>query len=190
MYGDYAKRLWNETSTDARRRIANDKAGSAIRAVEHLIKSEEYVEFSEETDDARHKLLEACQAMLIAMEATTEQTAGKPAESTVGSLDTTKQVTIMQQSSPPKKVKKKKNKSRSVLFGVLMGVAVATWVFSGNYIFTVLFTLMTILGQLEYYRMVMNTGVYPARRISVIGACSMFLTVRTSPVLDIQPYRS
>jgi hypothetical protein len=36
---------------------------------------------------------------------------------------------------------------------------------------------MTILGQLEYYRMVMNTGVYAARRISVVGASSMFLTV-------------
>jgi hypothetical protein len=27
------------------------------------------------------------------------------------------------------------------------------------------------------YRMVINTGVYPARKISVVGACSMFLTV-------------
>ncbi|GMH78412.1 hypothetical protein TrLO_g1047 [Triparma laevis f. longispina] len=57
-----------------------------------------------------------------------------------------------------------------------MGLAVAVWVFSGNYIFTSLFTLMVLLGQLEYYRGVMSTGVYPARKISVVGSCAMFLT--------------
>ena len=72
----------------------------------------------------------------------------------------------------------KKKPRRSIMLGVIMGLAVACWVFSGNYVFTALFTLMTILGQLEYYRMIMRTGVYPARRISVIGASSMFLTVR------------
>ena len=60
-------------------------------------------------------------------------------------------------------------KSRSVLFGAVMGAVVACWVFSGNYIFTSLFTLMVILGQLEYYRGVISTGVYPARKISVLG---------------------
>ena len=79
-----------------------------------------------------------------------------------------------------KKPKKKRGR-RSILFGALMGVVVACWVFSGNYIFTGLFTLMTILGQLEYYRMVINTGVYPARRISIVGASSMFLTALFCP---------
>mmetsp|Transcript_33637 Transcript_33637/g.72851 ORF Transcript_33637/g.72851 Transcript_33637/m.72851 type:complete len:753 (-) Transcript_33637:964-3222(-) len=72
---------------------------------------------------------------------------------------------------------------RSILFGATMGALVAGWVFSGNYIFTGLFTLMTVLGQLEYYRMVINTGVYPARRISVLGACSMFVTALFAPDL-------
>jgi phosphatidate cytidylyltransferase len=49
--------------------------------------------------------------------------------------------------------------------------------------FTGLFTLMTVLGQLEYYRMIMKTGVYPARRISVAGACSMFVTALLLPDL-------
>eukprot|EP00586_Coscinodiscus_wailesii_P023376 CAMPEP_0172520148 /NCGR_PEP_ID=MMETSP1066-20121228/291834_1 /TAXON_ID=671091 /ORGANISM="Coscinodiscus wailesii, Strain CCMP2513" /LENGTH=393 /DNA_ID=CAMNT_0013302855 /DNA_START=472 /DNA_END=1650 /DNA_ORIENTATION=- len=80
-------------------------------------------------------------------------------------------------------MKKKKKPSRSILFGAAMGGIVACWVFSGNYLFTTLFTLMTILGQLEYYRMVMNTGVYPARRISIVGACAMFVTALFAPHL-------
>ena len=59
-----------------------------------------------------------------------------------------------------------------------MGAVVACWVFSGNYIFTGLFGLMTMLGQLEYYRMVMNAGIFPARRITIVGAISCFATVR------------
>jgi phosphatidate cytidylyltransferase len=78
---------------------------------------------------------------------------------------------------------KPRKKQRSVMFGAAMGLVVAGWVFSGNYLFTGLFTLMTILGQLEYYRLVMNTGVYPARRISIVGACSMFLTALFLPNL-------
>ena len=82
----------------------------------------------------------------------------------------------------PKKEKKKKG-GRSVLFGATMGLVVAGWVYSGNIAFTALFTLMTALGQLEYYRMVMNTGVYPARRISVLGACATFVTALFAPDL-------
>ncbi|KAL9182429.1 hypothetical protein ACHAXT_013081 [Thalassiosira profunda] len=83
----------------------------------------------------------------------------------------------------PAAEKKKKKGGRSVLFGATMGLAVACWVYSGNYIFTTLFTLMTALGQLEYYRMVMNTGIYPARRISVVGACATFVTALFAPDL-------
>jgi hypothetical protein len=50
---------------------------------------------------------------------------------------------------------KRKKPRRSILFGAAMGGVVACWVFSGNFIFTALFTLMTILGQLEFYRMAM-----------------------------------
>lgn len=64
-----------------------------------------------------------------------------------------------------------------------MGAVVALWVFSGNYLYTGLFTLLTVLGQLEYYRMVMQTGVFPARKISVVGACSMFVTALAAPNL-------
>jgi hypothetical protein len=47
----------------------------------------------------------------------------------------------------PELTPSKKKPRRSILFGAVMGVVVACWVFSGNYIFTGLFTLMTILGQ-------------------------------------------
>jgi hypothetical protein len=50
---------------------------------------------------------------------------------------------------------KRKKPRRSILFGSAMGAVVACWVFSGNFIFTALFTLMTVLGQLEFYRMAM-----------------------------------
>eukprot|EP00986_Skeletonema_menzelii_P002391 scaffold647_cov150-Skeletonema_menzelii.AAC.38 len=79
--------------------------------------------------------------------------------------------------------KKEKKKGRSVLFGATMGLVVAGWVYSGNITFTALFTLMTALGQLEYYRMVMNANIYPARRISVLGACATFVTALFAPDL-------
>lgn len=133
--------------------------------MENLVKDEEYVEFNNETTAARHNLLDACEAMLVEMRKAREAAAAKKVK-----------VIVPVEMESDKPIKKKKNR-RSILFGATMGAAVACWVFSGNWIFTGVFTLMTILGQLEYYRMVMNTGVYPARKISVIGASSMFLTV-------------
>jgi hypothetical protein len=166
IYADYATRLWNETNPVARKRIAQDKAAAAVRVVEHIMQGEEYVAFSPESEEARDELLHACQAMLKTMEnshtsneVTSKQVATKPS------------VAEESASAKPQKAR------RSILFGAIMGAMVACWVFSGNYIFTGIFTLMTVLGQLEYYRMVMNTGIYPARRISIVGACSMFLTV-------------
>lgn len=168
IYGDYFQWLWRETSVEARHRIARDKTASAIRSLENVLNREE---FSEETSDARQQLLDACDGMISEL--------GKSDK--VNGDSTEMQVTDGSKKLAPKKKKKKKQR-RSILFGALMGAAVTCWVFSGNWVFTGLFTLMTILGQLEYYRMVINTGVYPARRISVVGACSMFLTVSLAHV--------
>ena len=175
IYTSYAKRLWNETNVDARRKIANDKVKGSIRAMQHVLRSNEYVEFSDGSVEARDRLLLACDEMLKTLP-----------QGGIGQLSETTKSAIVDiggteaGSDTDKPVSKKPR--RSILFGALMGLAVAIWVFSGNYIFTGLFCLMTILGQLEYYRMVMNTGVYPARRITIIGASSMFLTVRR-PIL-------
>jgi len=172
IYANYASRLWTETNPEARGKIAKRKAELAIRHVQTVIRDDEYKQFSDVSDEARQQLLDACDGLLIAM--------GNKKEGPVNGIEkeTTAVAKVGEDTDKPKK-----KKSRSVLFGALMGLAVACWVFSGNYIFTGLFTLMTILGQLEYYRMVQNTGVYPARRISIIGACSMFLTALFTPNL-------
>ena len=170
IYVDYAKRLWNETNTTQRQRIAKQKAASAIQRVQHYMRGEEYMDLGLETNEedpekrryARDKLIEACDTVLEL------ESMQSPADDAI---------TAPTASNQSQETKVTKKKSRSVLFGATMGAIVALWVFSGNYIFTGLFTAMTILGQLEYYRMVMNAGVFPARKISVLGACFMFITV-------------
>ena len=167
VYTGYAKRLWKETDPKERSKIANDKVAQTARDMHHVLTSEhETITSSSSSNgdskrlEASTQLLKACEHMLSTLEETSE-------ESTAVTND---------EKSKSKPAKKEK-KQRSILFGALMGAVVACWVFSGNHLFTGMFCLMTILGQLEYYRMVMNTGVFPARRISVIGATSMFLTV-------------
>jgi len=282
IYTTYLQRLWQETSTTQRQRIARDRATRAVRRVQHLMRGEEYgPDFlsgdvatkekgegsdaqqgtaSDVKDDpvhayklerARSRMLEACDDVLSAMDdgvetapaATTtagenvdlgesqylhmldeEDGAANPnivGEEPMDKLDpgeseylhgldeeaktnaeknkdllvqggiksseddaASKQVAKVDASKAALKKKADGGKPRrSILFGAAMGALVAGWVFSGNYVFTGMFTLMTILGQLEYYRMVMNTGVYPARRISVVGACSMFVTALFAPDL-------
>lgn len=73
----------------------------------------------------------------------------KPEETTLSSDENS--VTIKKEGGAEGStvVPAKKKKSRSIMFGAAMGAVVACWVFSGNYIFTGLFTLMTILGQVS-----------------------------------------
>ena len=163
-YADYASRLWNETNPEARRKIANDKASQAIKDVQHILMVDGDDGPIQARKETKMELAEACAKLLAEIE--THKVSVKESENTKQSSDV---------AAP------KEKKSRSVLFGALMGAVVAAWVFSGKYVFTGLFTLMTILGQLEYYRMVQSTGVYPARKISVIGAASMFLTALFFP---------
>lgn len=180
IYTTYAKKLWRETDVEHRKRIANDEVRSAIRNMQHVL-LEEYAEFPESSQrHARDKLFDACDDMLTSLPNEEEETKSYDEEQKVAEKNESKELAVA--SKPENKSKmsavaQPKKKHRSILFGALMGASVACWVFSGNYMFTGLFCLMTILGQLEYYRMVMNTGIYPARRISVIGAASMFLTV-------------
>jgi len=158
VYSSYVRQLWKETDVAARMEVADDKVVGAIRNMQHILSCNEYNAFSAKGLHSQEELLKACDNMLAAL------------------AEERKEV-VDDKIQEPKVSKEIPAAGRSVMFGALMGAAVACWVFSGNYVFTALFTLMTILGQLEYYRMMMKTGVYPARRISVIGASSMFLTV-------------
>lgn len=202
-YVNYMTKLWRQTDPEEREKVAAQQALSAIKRVKHIMEGEEYVDVSHVYDSdtledvesritVRDELLSACNKMLECLEKVKIQA---PAMMDVGSeqnnavdessKETSSSVSIIngtttKDSAPSKK---KKKKSRSILFGATMGAITACWVFSGNFVFTTLFTLMTALGQLEYYRMVMKTGVYPARRISVLGACSMFVTALFAPNL-------
>jgi len=193
VYVEYITKLWRQTDPEEREKVAAQQALYAIKRVKHIMEGEEYVDMShmhegENVDDmderieARDELKLACSKMLEclekvevkapAMEAAVLEDAKNGEMTAVANVDESNGGTL-----------KKKKKSRSKLFGASMGLIVACWVFSGNFLFTAAFTLMTALGQLEYYRMVMKTGIYPARRISVVGACSMFLTALFAPNL-------
>jgi CDP-diglyceride synthetase len=181
-YTDYAGRLWKETNPEARRIIANNRVKTAVQQVQHVIRGEQNQNHSDIPEAARNNLVDACDAVLKAMETTTEHTDAKQQSLALTQVQPNGQVKMLTTTSVAT-VESKPKSRRSIAFGALMGVAVACWVFSGNYIFTGLFTLMTILGQLEYYRMVINTGVYPARRISIVGACLMYITALMTPDL-------
>ena len=179
LYTDYASRLWRETSPEARRIIANRRVANTLRQVQHLIEGEKNLEQSDIPLRERTALVAACEHVLQSMEVQ-----ARARERAVEDSSTPGAVAPADGVTPATAVVAKPPRSRrSISFGVFMGLLVAGWVFSGNYIFTGLFTLMTILGQLEYYRMVINTGVYPARRISIVGACAMFLSALFTPDL-------
>jgi len=169
----YISRLWRETSVSERRRIANPSLSKRIKSVQHILQGREIKvnnEVYSEALEARYQLLESCKYMLDVLE--------KEAQ-----LKKEEIKTIPKENSNERITEIKKKPRRSILFGAMMGLAAACWVYSGNYIFTALFTLMTIIGQLEYYRMVMNVGIYPARRISTIGASAMFISALFAPNL-------
>ena len=158
---------------EAREKVANEKVRGSIQKMQNmLVHAKEYSEFDNATVESQQKLLAACEEMLAALPDPKKELTKQQGEDQTSTEVATSATGESAEAAATKKPR------RSILFGALMGLVVAGWVFSGNYLFTGLFCAMTILGQLEYYRMVMNTGVYPARRISVIGASSMFLTVR------------
>mmetsp|Transcript_7641 Transcript_7641/g.9795 ORF Transcript_7641/g.9795 Transcript_7641/m.9795 type:complete len:538 (+) Transcript_7641:148-1761(+) len=186
-YVDYASRLWRETDPKERKKLNGVPSIRAIKRVQDLIENDEFdFEKSQASDDseqyrkAKKSLLEGCHLML-------EYLQDHPDENDVIDVDKPELVARLEDIAPIASDQstpvKKKKKQRSIMFGAAMGGVVAAWVFSGNYIFTGLFAAMTVLGQLEYYRMVMNAGIYPARRISVLGAAAMFVTALLAPNL-------
>lgn len=193
IIAEYATRLWRETNAEARKYVDSNRVAKSISLVQQLLLKEEELgastnlpTYTRIPEPQRVKLLDACNAALLSIGAvtTSDELATIPILASNQNIQPINGAQISELPISSNSTTKLKTRSRrSIGFGAAMGLAVTCWVFSGNYIFTGLFTLMTALGQLEYYRMVMNTGVFPARRISVIGACSMFLAALFTPEL-------
>jgi phosphatidate cytidylyltransferase len=202
IYTDYATRLWKETNPEARDIVRSSKVAMALRQVQSMASTESGAMDCVPAPD-RLELVRACENVLQAIAAKDSKIAKESEKALLANgqsptlrqydesvsvttsppVDDTTRTDVATTATSTAPTLKPKRTRRSIGFGAVMGFAVACWVFSGNYIFTGLFTMMTILGQLEYYRMVMNTGIYPARRISVVGACSMFLAALFTPDL-------
>jgi phosphatidate cytidylyltransferase len=188
IYTRYLSRLWKETNTEARTLSSQKKILTSIRQLNQLLTTQEkklsITNNSTFNDDAARdallmarKVQDACQTYLNYETAMADHTKASLILPAIYSDDV---AAVSATTIPP--IQKVKTR-RSIGFGALMGLAVAGMVFSGNYVFTGIFTMMTVLGQLEYYRMVMNTGVLPARRISILGSASMFITALVAPSL-------
>lgn len=213
LYIDYFDKLWAETDVTRRKKVEKQKAIEAVLRVKDLVGDANYFDVHDDVklqmssacdvlldeldvpkqEEKKKMKLKVMGEVDISKPVATYQKVngvskgGDVVESTeltdalAGDLPkTTTEIAATEAQTPKKKEKKK---GRSVLFGATMGLIVAGWVYSGNFVFTSLFTLVTALGQLEYYRMVMNTGIYPARRISVLGACATFVTALFAPDL-------
>lgn len=154
--------------------VVGSPAAASSSEESTVLKSDAVAVATEESSTASDKEAELTKALIELSDSTATPTA---------TTETTKEVEATPTPAKEVAAPKKKKGGRSVLFGLSMGLTVAAWVYSGNYIFTALFTLMTALGQLEYYRMAMHAGIYPARRISVMGACAMFVTALFAPDL-------
>jgi phosphatidate cytidylyltransferase len=203
IYTDYATRLWKETNQEARDIVRSSKVAMALRQVKSMVATETGGAMDCVPAPDRLELVRACENVLQAIAANDSKLAKASEAALVANVqspslrlndesvsvttsppvDDTTRTAVANTTTSTSPTLKPKRTRRSIGFGAVMGFAVACWVFSGNYIFTTLFTMMTVLGQLEYYRMVMNTGIYPARRISVVGACSMFLAALFTPDL-------
>ena len=67
--------------------------------------------------------------------------------------------------------------------GWALGAGCTAWIFSGNLGHALGLYLLAIVAQLEYYRSVIATGVYPARRIGIVTTTAMYACACYAPHL-------
>ena len=79
---------------------------------------------------------------------------------------------------PPKQGGKLRKR---VVTSLIMAAVASCWIFSGNALFAAGMFFTVTLAQLEYYRMVIATGVYPARRISIVSSSLLYFTAAFAP---------
>jgi len=70
-----------------------------------------------------------------------------------------------------------------IAMGFLLGGAAITWIFSGTAAFAALMMLVTLLGQLEYYRMAIRKGHTPAQRMGLLTTVATMVSSLFSPSL-------
>lgn len=72
IYKEYMKRLWDETSGEARRKISKDRARGSLKNVLETFKSEKCLDYMMEPTldamEARTEVVESCRKMLDAMD--------------------------------------------------------------------------------------------------------------------------
>ncbi|CAN0420284.1 unnamed protein product, partial [Hapterophycus canaliculatus] len=73
--------------------------------------------------------------------------------------------------------------TKRVRTGFFMAGVATVWIFSGNWVFSIGFALQALLAQLEYYRMAMQKGVKPARRISAVATALLYSFAVAVPFL-------
>jgi phosphatidate cytidylyltransferase len=73
-----------------------------------------------------------------------------------------------------------------LITGWALGAGCTAWIFSGNLGHALGLYLLAIVAQLEYYRSVIATGVYPARRIGIVTTTATYLCACYAPHLHEQ----
>lgn len=77
--------------------------------------------------------------------------------------------------APPATKKKGRNLQTRILTGLVLGALATYWVFGGQWVFLAGFLLQALFAQREYYRMCINAGITPARRISFVSTLLMYV---------------
>lgn len=59
--------------------------------------------------------------------------------------------------------------------GCALGLVVSMWIFSSTFVYVLVFCVMGVLAQQEYYKMAANRGYFPARKLSILGSLAMYV---------------
>ncbi|CAB1096652.1 unnamed protein product [Ectocarpus sp. CCAP 1310/34] len=167
LYLDYVRWLWDVTDKARLDReqpqgVVSEKVKTVISGIEEL-RRDAGVSLTESSirpqfealvssSDALKKELASAQIMPVQSATASGGSASSPA--------------------PPKGILS--TLTKRVRTGVLMAAVATVWIFSGNWFFSVGFALQALLAQLEYYRMAMQKGVKPARRISAVATVLLY----------------
>ncbi|CBJ25849.1 Phosphatidate cytidylyltransferase [Ectocarpus siliculosus] len=167
LYLDYVRWLWDVTDKERLDReqpqgVVSEKVKTVISGIEELSR------------DAGISLTESSirpqfEALVSSSDALKKELASakiNPAQSATASGGSASSP------APPKGILS--TLTKRVRTGVLMAAVATVWIFSGNWVFSVGFALQALLAQLEYYRMAMQKGVKPARRISAVATVLLY----------------